>query len=62
MLADIAHGNVGFADVCFLVGLVLFLVAALLLHPRPSAGAYPVTGHSVACLGLAAVALGLLVL
>ena len=60
VLADISSGNTGFADVCFLIGMILFLVAALLLHPRPSA--YPVHGLSVVALGLAAVALGWLVL
>ena len=61
LLSDISQGNTGFADICFLVGMILFLVAALLLHPRPNA-TYPVTGWTVMCLGLAAVALAWLVL
>jgi hypothetical protein len=58
VLADISTGNTGFADVMFLVGFILFLIAAVLLYPRPSTPAF---GHTVAALGLAAVALGLLV-
>jgi hypothetical protein len=61
VIADISSGNTGFADVCFLIGMILFLVAALLLHPRPNTS-YPVHGHTVVALGLAAVALGWLVL
>jgi uncharacterized membrane protein len=59
MIADISSGNTGFADVMFLVGFILFLIAAILLYPRP---AFPALGHSVMALGLAAVALGWLVL
>lgn len=60
LLADISTGNTGFADVMFLVGLILFLIAAVLCYPRPST--VPAVGHTVAALGLAAVALGWLVL
>lgn len=60
LLADISTGNTGFADVMFLVGLILFLIAAVLLYPRPSN--VPAVGHTVAALGLAAVAIGWLVL
>jgi hypothetical protein len=59
LLGDISTGNTGFADVMFLVGFILFLLAAVLLYPRPST---PAVGHTVAALGLAAVALGWLVL
>jgi uncharacterized membrane protein len=59
MLADISSGNTGFADVMFLVGFILFVIAALLLYPRPGT---PPGGHTVLALGLAAVALGWLVL
>jgi uncharacterized membrane protein len=59
MLADISSGNTEFADIMFLVGFILFLVAAVLLYPRPT---NPPFGHTVAALGLAAVALGWLVL
>lgn len=60
MLADISSGNTGFADVMFLVGFILFLIAAILYWPRtPSSPPY----NGVAlCLGLAAVALAWLVL
>lgn len=61
VLADISSGNTGFADVMFLVGFILFLIAALLFYrpPSPPSVAY---GHIVTALGLAAVALGWLVL
>lgn len=59
VLADISTGNTGFADVMFLVGFILFLLAAVLLYPRPT---NPPFGHTVLALGLAAVALGWLVL
>ncbi len=35
MIADIATGNTGFADVMFLVGMILALLAAVLYIPRP---------------------------
>lgn len=59
MLADIASGEVDTADVFFLVALILFLVAAILNFVRhPSSWlAVPIVD-----LGLAAVALALLVL
>lgn len=61
MLAEgISSGNVTLADVLFLVGFILFLIAAILYYPRtPSSPPY---GGVALCLGLAAVALGLLVL
>ena len=59
LLADISSGNTGFADVMFLVGFILFLIAAVLLYPRSPGPPY---GNIVAALGLAAVALGWLVL
>jgi uncharacterized membrane protein len=62
LLADISSGNTGFADVMFLVGLILFLLAAVLLYPRQPPPSVPAVGHTVAALGLAAVALGWLVL
>jgi len=61
LLADISSGNTGFADVMFLVGFILFLIAAFLLHPRPNV-TYPVHGLVVVALGLAAISLGWLVL
>jgi ABC-type multidrug transport system permease subunit len=60
VLADIASGNTGFADVMFLVALVLFiiaLVADVMIRPNPS----PWWRVAVAG-GLACVALGWLVL
>lgn len=60
LIADISSGNTGFADVCFLIGLILFILAAILWWPaNPPRPAY---AGSVLCLGLAAVALGWLVL
>jgi len=59
LLADISSGNTGFADIMFLVGFILFIIAAFLLFPSARNWAF---GHSVAALGLAAVALGWLVL
>lgn len=58
LLSDISTGNTGFADIMFLVGFILFLLAAFLFYPRPSV---PWFAHTVLCLGLAAVALGWLV-
>jgi len=60
MLADIAHGNVTAADICFLVAVILFVIAGFLYWPRnPSSPPY----HGVTLsFGLAAVALGLLLL
>jgi hypothetical protein len=57
MLADIAHGHVAFADVMFLVALVLFVVAAVVIVVRRTA-----VETALIPFGLAAVALGLLVL
>lgn len=62
ILADISQGNTGFADVMFLVGFILFLLAALILYPRTPPPNVPAIGHTVLALGLAAVALGWLVL
>lgn len=61
LLADISSGNTGFADIMFLVGFILFVIAAFLSHPRTGVN-YPVAGGSIVALGLAAVALGWLVL
>lgn len=58
MLADIASGNTGFADVMFLLALILFLIGAIVawaLQPRA-------LWASAVSVGLAAVALGWLVL
>jgi len=53
-------GNYTFADVMFLVGFILFLFAAVLYYPRsPNSPPY---GGVTLCIGLAAVALGFLVL
>jgi hypothetical protein len=60
ILADISSGNTGFADIMFLVGFILFLLAAILFYPRPENK--PPYGHVVLALGLAAISLGWLVL
>lgn len=62
LLADISTGNTGFADVMFLVGFILFVIAAVVLYPRTPPPTIPALGHTVLALGLAAVALGWLVL
>ena len=60
LLADISTGNTGFADVMFLVGFILFLIAAALYWPRPSSD--QIYGGVALALGSAAIALGWLVL
>ena len=61
LLADIASGETDWADILFLVGFILFLIAAFLLYPLPQSNR-PAVGHTALSLGLAAVALGWLVL
>jgi len=58
VLADIAQGNTGFADIMFLVAFIVFLIGAVVawaIEPRA------LWGTAIA-LGLAAVSLGWLVL
>jgi len=56
LFADIASGNTGFADVMFLVALIVFLLgAAIAFHAKA-------LWASVVAVGLAAVSLGWLVL
>jgi hypothetical protein len=61
LLADISQGNTGFADVCFLVALILFLIAGLSVF-RPLGEPSRAVWTPIVCLGLAALALGFLVL
>lgn len=56
MLADIASGNTGFADIMFLVALILFLLAGVVAFQVKTFYA------TVIAVGLAAVSLGWLVL
>jgi hypothetical protein len=56
VLADIANGNTGFADVMFLVALIVFLLAAVVAFQVKTFYA------TVIALGLAALSLGWLVL
>lgn len=56
ILADIANGNTGFADVMFLLALILFLVAGFIAYTAKALWA------TVVCLGLAAISLAWLVL
>jgi hypothetical protein len=56
MIADISSGNTGFADVMFLVALILFLIAGFVAFQVQTFYA------TVLALGLAAVSLGWLVL
>ena len=56
MIADIATGNTGFADVMFLVGLILALLAALLYgsqRPATSPFAPVLLSLAVASISLA---------
>jgi uncharacterized membrane protein YtjA (UPF0391 family) len=56
MIADISSGNTGFADIMFLVALILFLIAGFVAFQVQTFYA------TVLALGLAAVSLGWLVL
>ena len=56
LLADISQGNTGFADIMFLVAFILFLIAGAVAYQAKALWA------TVVCVGLAAVALGWLVL
>lgn len=56
LLADIASGNTGFADVMFLVAFILFLICGFLSYTAKALWA------TVMSLGLAAISLGWLVL
>lgn len=56
ILADIASGNTGFADIMFLVAFIVFLLAAVVAFQVKTFYA------TVIALGLAAVSLGWLVL
>lgn len=56
VLADISSGNTGFADVMFLLAMILFLVGGFIAYTAKALWA------TVVCLGLAAVSLGWLVL
>jgi len=56
LLADIAHGQTTGADISFLVALILFLIGAFIAFQVKTVYAV------VICVGLAAVALGLLLL
>ena len=62
ILADISKGNTGFADVCFLIGLILFLIAGFLAYRPVRADSPSALWGTAGCLGLAAESLGLLVL
>lgn len=56
MIADISSGNTGFADIMFLVALIVFLIGGALAYKAEALWA------TVISVGLAAVALGWLVL
>jgi hypothetical protein len=56
MLADIESGNVDLADILFLVAVVLFVVGGVMAYTKDAIWA------TVVSIGLACVALGLLVL
>lgn len=61
MLADIASGHTAAADVCFLIGLALAVLATLAAWPRPATAAAGWT-PALASGALAALALGWLLL
>lgn len=56
LLADIAQGKTGFADVMFLLALILFLIAGVVAYMAKALWA------TVICVGLSALSLGWLVL
>ena len=56
LLADIASGNTGFADIMFLVAFILFLIGGFIAYQVKTLYA------TVIAVGLAAVSLGWLVL
>ena len=56
MLADIANGNTAFADVMFLVALIIFLLAGFVAYGAKALWA------AVMCIAFAALSLGWLVL
>lgn len=56
MIADISSGNTGFADIMFLVALIVFLLGAVVAFQAKTFYA------TVIAVGLAAVSLGWLVL
>jgi hypothetical protein len=56
MLADIAHGQLTGADISFLVALILFLIGGVIAYTVKALWA------TVVAVGLAAVALGLMLL
>jgi len=59
MLADIASGNTGFADIMFLVAFILFVLETVARLVRRESYPYPFLGVAA---GLACLALGWLVL
>ena len=50
-------GNGDFADICYLVAVILFVIAGLFQYRAPNA----VYGGAIVSIGLAAISLGLLV-
>lgn len=59
MIADISSGNSGFADVCYLIAVVVAVIAALwMTRPGPTSDRY---GGPLVAVAVAFVALGLLV-
>lgn len=61
LLADISTGNTGFADVCFLIGFILAVIAALVAAPIGGPGEARPWTSTLGLFALAAVALGWLV-
>ena len=61
VLADIASGEVDWADVCFLIAAILFFLAALVAIPRPNTGGAPWYSTLIG-LGLTLTAVALLLL
>lgn len=56
MFADISQGHTGFADIMFLVAMIVFLVAGFIAYQAQALWA------TIICIGLAALSLGWLVL
>jgi hypothetical protein len=55
VLAEIAHGHIDFADVCFLIAAILFFIAGLLAavrRPDPTSGALVPFGLTLTAIAL----------
>lgn len=59
----IAAGNLNAADIFFIIGAILGLIAAVLMHPRPAtAQPWPISGLQLLSLAVGCAAFGLFLL